>query len=98
MHDWLTCDIMLMWTYYVVDKLKVIIMGNSYGVLGYAVLITFLFDPLSTLNANSHVQVDEPLRYSLEHQLADRDTGPGLQASFSSSHEKTTYFQSTWNS
>ena len=59
----LTCNIILIWTYHVFDKLKVIIMGNSYGVLGY-VLCTFLFNPLSTLNSNSDVQADKPLRYS----------------------------------
>ena len=60
----LTCNIILIWTYHVFDKLKVIIMGNSYGVLGYGVLCTFLFKPLSTLNSNSGVHADKPLRYS----------------------------------
>ena len=33
----------LTWTYRVFDKPKVVIMGNSYGVLGYGVLKTLLF-------------------------------------------------------
>ena len=51
----------LTWTYRVLDKPKVIIMGNSYGVLAYGVLKTLLFGgPLSKFNAKSHVQADEP--------------------------------------
>jgi hypothetical protein len=45
MHDWLVLDInssILTWTYYVFDKLEVIIMGNGYGVLGCDVFETFL--------------------------------------------------------
>ena len=64
------------WTYRVFDKPKVIIMGNSYGVLGYGVLETLLFwGPLSTLKAKSHVQADEPPQYSPKFRRLGRDTG-----------------------
>ena len=66
-HQWLT--------YHVFGKLKVIIMGNSYGVLGYGVLDNFFWSPVSTLNANSHIQVDEPPQYSPKRKRAGRDTG-----------------------
>ena len=61
--------------YHAFDELKVIIMSNGYGVLGHVVLDTFLLGPLSTLNANIHVQANEPLQYSPKPRRAGRDTG-----------------------
>ena len=65
---WLTWYIkssILTWTYHVFDKLKVIIMGDGYGFLGYgAIDTTLLWGPLSISNGNSNTQVDEPLQYS----------------------------------
>lgn len=66
---------MLTWTYYVFNELKVIIMGNGYGILNYGVLDTSLLLPLITLNGNSHVQVNEPPKYSPKPRRAGRDTG-----------------------
>ena len=40
----INCSI-LTWTYYVFDKLKVIIMDNGYGILGHIILETFLLRP-----------------------------------------------------
>jgi hypothetical protein len=41
----LTCNIILIWTYHVFDKLKVIIMGNGYDALPSDVIETFLLAP-----------------------------------------------------
>jgi hypothetical protein len=46
----------LTWTHHVFDKVKVIIVGNGYNILGYGTLNTFLLAPGEYINANSYVQ------------------------------------------
>jgi hypothetical protein len=56
----------------------------------------FFWDALSSSNANSHVQTDEPPQYSLKAVKARREAG--TRSSWFVLPKKTTYFLSTWRS
>ena len=56
----------------------------------------FFWGPLSSSNANSHIQTDEPPQYSPKPLRAARDTG--TRSSWFVLPKKTTYFRNTWDS
>jgi hypothetical protein len=88
----------LTWTYHVFDKLKVIIMGNGYGILGYGILETFLLGPANynqsekslSMTTNLHNVVQNP-----DERVAILE--PGRQVSSINSHRIKTHVRNTWN-